>query len=72
MLNILSLVTYFIFMYINRQEMQHFVKVMQSYISHQIVDVTWQEFQQALSKDVHNLDDLHDIHCQYLDNAIFR
>lgn len=59
-------------LHLYRQEMQHFVKVMQSYISHQIVDVTWQEFQQALAKDVHNLDDLHNVHCQYLDNAIFR
>ncbi|XP_045164903.2 gamma-tubulin complex component 6-like [Mercenaria mercenaria] len=55
-----------------RQEMQLFVKVMQEYISHQIVDVTWQEFQTALTKHVHNVDDLHQQHNKYLDNALFR
>jgi hypothetical protein len=55
-----------------RQEMQLVVKVMQEYISHQIVDVTWQEFQNALSKHVHNVDELHQEHNKYLDNALFR
>ena len=55
-----------------RQEMQLFVKVMQEYISHQIVDVTWQEFQTALAKHVHNIDDLHQEYNKYLDNALFR
>ncbi|KAL4226032.1 Gamma-tubulin complex component 6 [Mactra antiquata] len=54
-----------------RQKMEIFVKVMQEYIFHQIVDVTWQEFQTSL-KHVHNLDDLHSEHNKYLDNAIFR
>lgn len=55
-----------------RQEMQLVVKVMQEYISHQIIDVTWQEFQNALSKHVHNVDELHQEHNKYLDNALFR
>ncbi|XP_060071739.1 gamma-tubulin complex component 6-like [Ylistrum balloti] len=55
-----------------RQEMQHFVKVMQGYIANQVIHVTWCEFTEALSNDVHNLDDLHKVHSNYLDKAIFR
>ncbi|ESP05683.1 hypothetical protein LOTGIDRAFT_208649 [Lottia gigantea] len=55
-----------------RQEMQHFVKVMQGYIANQIIHVTWQEFQEALTKDVRDLDDLHKVHGQYLEKAVFR
>ncbi|WAR25208.1 GCP6-like protein [Mya arenaria] len=55
-----------------RQEMQLFVKVMQEYISHQIVDVTWQEFQTALASEIRSLDDLHEAHNTYLNNALFR
>ncbi|KAK3103352.1 hypothetical protein FSP39_018661 [Pinctada imbricata] len=59
-------------LHIYRQEMQHFVRVMQEYIASQIIHVSWTEFQDALNKDVHNLDDLHRVHTQYLDMAIFR
>ncbi|KAJ8321814.1 hypothetical protein KUTeg_000285 [Tegillarca granosa] len=55
-----------------RQEMQHFVKVMQGYITNQIIHVAWQELQEALANDVKNLDDLHRVHTDYLDRAIFR
>ncbi|KAK6180241.1 hypothetical protein SNE40_012430 [Patella caerulea] len=55
-----------------RQEMQHFVKVMQGYIANQVIHVTWQEFQDALNKDVGDLDDLYKVHGQYLEKAIFR
>lgn len=55
-----------------RQEMQHFVKVMQGYIANQVIHVTWCEFTDALNNDVHNLDDLHKVHTNYLDKAIFR
>ncbi|XP_033725469.1 gamma-tubulin complex component 6-like [Pecten maximus] len=55
-----------------RQEMQHFVKVMQGYIANQVIHVTWCEFTEALNNDVHNLDDLHKVHSSYLDKAIFR
>jgi len=55
-----------------RQEMQHFVKVMQGYIANQVIHVTWNEFMQALNSDVHNLDDIHKVHLDYLDKAIFR
>ncbi|XP_069123682.1 LOW QUALITY PROTEIN: gamma-tubulin complex component 6-like [Argopecten irradians] len=55
-----------------RQEMQHFVKVMQGYIANQVIHVTWCEFTEALTNDVHNLDDLHKVHADYLNKAIFR
>ncbi|XP_052265860.1 gamma-tubulin complex component 6-like isoform X2 [Dreissena polymorpha] len=59
-------------LHLYRQEMQLFVKVMQEYISHQVINVTWQEFQTALATTVHSLDDLHAAHNTYLDNALFR
>ena len=46
--------------------------VLQEYISHQIVDVTWQEFQTSLATNVSSIDDLHVAHNTYLDNALFR
>ena len=52
--------------------MQHFVKVIQSYIANQIIDVTWHEFQEDLDQRVHNLDDLHRVHIKYLNKCIFR
>ncbi|PVD25340.1 hypothetical protein C0Q70_15840 [Pomacea canaliculata] len=55
-----------------RQEMQHFVRVMQGYMANQIILVTWQELQQALDVDVHSLDDLLRVHSEYLHKALFR
>ncbi|XP_061177982.1 gamma-tubulin complex component 6-like [Saccostrea echinata] len=55
-----------------RQEMQHFVRVMQGYISHQVIFVTWNEFKSSLKSDVQNLDDLIRVHDDYLNRAIFR
>uniref|UniRef100_A0A8C4QNZ8 Gamma-tubulin complex component 6 n=1 Tax=Eptatretus burgeri TaxID=7764 RepID=A0A8C4QNZ8_EPTBU len=54
-----------------RQEMQHFVRVIQEYIVTQILHVTWSEFHQRLGS-ITNLDDLCRIHSEYLNNAIFR
>nr|XP_022343594.1 gamma-tubulin complex component 6-like isoform X1 [Crassostrea virginica] len=55
-----------------RQEMQHFVRVMQSYIAHQVIFVTWNEFKDSMKTELHNLDDLIKIHDDYLNRAIFR
>lgn len=55
-----------------RQEMQHFVRVMQSYIAHQVIFVTWNEFKASMKTDLNNLDDLIKIHDDYLNRAIFR
>ncbi|KAL5014919.1 hypothetical protein ScPMuIL_009189 [Solemya velum] len=59
-------------LHLYRQEMQHFVKVMQGYIANQIIHVTWQEFEEALKHDVQNLDDLYRVHMDYLNKAFFR
>ncbi|XP_064632951.1 gamma-tubulin complex component 6-like isoform X2 [Lineus longissimus] len=55
-----------------RHEMQCFVKVMQGYISNQIIHVSWREFQDDLMNNVHSLDDLHHRHAEYLNKAVFR
>ena len=52
--------------------MQHFVRVMQSYIAHQVIFVTWNEFKDSMKTELHNLDDLIKIHDDYLNRAIFR
>uniref|UniRef100_UPI00358EF79D gamma-tubulin complex component 6 isoform X2 n=1 Tax=Myxine glutinosa TaxID=7769 RepID=UPI00358EF79D len=54
-----------------RQEMQHFVRVIQEYIVTQILHVTWSEFRQRLGA-ISNLDDLCRAYSEYLNNAIFR
>ncbi len=55
-----------------RQEMQHVVKVMQEYIAHQILHVTWREFQRDLEQRVETLDDLRRTHAEYLDKCNLR
>ncbi|CAH1265550.1 TUBGCP6 [Branchiostoma lanceolatum] len=55
-----------------RHEMQHFVGVMQGYVSNQIIHVSWQEFCKELRENVHSLDELHQRHAEYLNKAIFR
>ncbi|XP_023933311.1 gamma-tubulin complex component 6-like [Lingula anatina] len=55
-----------------RHEMQHFVRVMQGYISNQLIHVGWLELQESLKTRVHNLDDLHHVHGEYINNAVFR
>ena len=37
-----------------RHEMQHFVNVMSGYVVNQILNVSWKEFQEKLSKLVHS------------------
>ncbi|KAJ8047650.1 Gamma-tubulin complex component 6 [Holothuria leucospilota] len=55
-----------------RHEMQHFVSVMQSYVVNQVIHVSWEEFQQTLKHNVHNLDDLRGQHNTYLNSATQR
>nr|KAG5711382.1 hypothetical protein BaRGS_006079 [Batillaria attramentaria] len=57
---------------LHRQEMQHFVRVMQGYMANQIIQVTWKELQESLDRDVHSLDDLRRVHGEYLNKALFR
>ncbi|XP_075713310.1 gamma-tubulin complex component 6 [Rhinoderma darwinii] len=54
-----------------RHEMQHFVKVIQGYISNQILHVTWSEFKSKLHT-VSNLEEIRKTHTEYLNKALFR
>ncbi|XP_077452195.1 gamma-tubulin complex component 6 [Stigmatopora argus] len=54
-----------------RHEMQHFVKVIQSYIANQILQVSWSEFSAKLAA-ASDLDAIHRTHADYLNRAIFR
>ncbi|KAH9507222.1 Gamma-tubulin complex component 6 [Bulinus truncatus] len=55
-----------------RQEMQHFVKMMQGYITSQVIHVSWQEFQADLSQPINGLDQLCALHKRYVNRALFR
>nr|XP_039250538.1 gamma-tubulin complex component 6-like [Styela clava] len=58
-------------LHLYRHEMQNFVKVMQGYVSTQVVHVCWHEFQDAL-KSAKCLEDLHSIHVEYLRKCVYR
>jgi len=55
-----------------RHEMQHFVNNIERYLVNQIIHISWQEFQSDLKTNVHNIDDLHKYHVNYLNRIIFR
>ncbi|XP_055878814.1 gamma-tubulin complex component 6-like [Biomphalaria glabrata] len=55
-----------------RQEMQHFVKMMQGYITNQVIHVSWQEFQADLNQPIDGLDQLCSLHERFVDRSLFR
>ncbi|GFN97087.1 gamma-tubulin complex component [Plakobranchus ocellatus] len=55
---------------LHRQEMEHFVKAMQGYITSQVIHVSWQEFQTKLAQPAEGLDQLRTRHQRYVDKAI--
>lgn len=55
-----------------RHEMQHFARVLQSYVVSQVLLVTWQEFQRKLNTDVRNIDEMRRAHSVYLHEACFK
>ncbi|BFZ12360.1 hypothetical protein BsWGS_15399 [Bradybaena similaris] len=57
---------------LHRQEMEHFVKMMQGYITNQVILVSWQEFQTTLSQPIAGLNQLQFLHEQYVNRAISR
>ncbi|XP_065066356.1 gamma-tubulin complex component 6-like isoform X2 [Rhopilema esculentum] len=57
---------------LSRHEMQHFVNNVERYLVNQIIHISWQEFQDDLKNNVHNVDDLHKSHVGYLNRIIFR
>ena len=52
--------------------MEHFVKQMQGYITNQVIHVSWQEFQSALSQPIAGLDQLYRLHNNYVNSATAR
>ena len=55
-----------------RHELQHFVDVMQGYITNQLFYLSWLEFEDQLTNQIHSLDDLITAHRSFIDKAIFR
>ncbi|RUS78668.1 hypothetical protein EGW08_013556 [Elysia chlorotica] len=55
---------------LHRQEMEHFVKAMQGYITSQVIHVSWQEFQTELAQPIAGLSQLQTRHQRYVDKAV--
>lgn len=54
-----------------RQEMYHFVVTLQNYLTNQISDVSWNEFQLNLAR-AESFEDVMDVHGKYIDAVITR
>ena len=52
--------------------MREFVRALQDYFVNQVLHLSWTEFQEALNSSVHNLDDLHRVHIDFLNISIKR
>ncbi|XP_076804179.1 gamma-tubulin complex component 6-like [Clavelina lepadiformis] len=59
-------------MHLYRHEMHNFVKVMQGYVSTQVLHVCWKEFHEELNANVSTLDDLHLRHAEYINKCVLR
>ncbi|CAB4062096.1 TUBGCP6 [Lepeophtheirus salmonis] len=59
-------------LHLMRNEMLNFITVAQGYISTQVLDLCWQEFQEDLENKVKSLDELYEAHEKYLNKALFR
>ncbi len=55
-----------------RHEMLNFVTAMQIYVTTQVLEVSWEEFQKEISDKVTSVDSLHDAHAKYVNKALFR
>jgi len=55
-----------------RHEMLNFVRNLHSYVSTQVLEVSWMEFQENLTNKVSSLDDLINYHTKYLNRVLFR
>ena len=55
-----------------RHEMMHFIRNLHDYVTSQVLEISWQEFQDNLLNKVTCLDDLIATHEKYLNRAIFR
>jgi hypothetical protein len=52
--------------------MQQFFKVLQGYLTTQLMHISWHEFQQQLHDAIHSVDDLRAAHDSYLDSCLFK
>jgi gamma-tubulin complex component 6 len=59
------------FIYTQRQQLQHFVTVLECYIANQIFHLSWCELEHTLDQ-ASNLDDLIKCHNDYLNTLLFR
>lgn len=57
---------------LKRHELQHFSSVMHSYITNQLFNLSWQEFEHELQHKVHGVDELIHAHQCFIERAIFR
>lgn len=57
-----------------RHEMSNFVTTVQDYVTNQVLDVTWGEFESEVAdgRRVASVDSLHEAHSRYLRKALFR
>lgn len=55
--------------HIARYSLYHFVQSMQNYVMSQLLTLAWTEFLAELKKNAHSLDDLYDIHSNYVHRA---
>eukprot|EP00088_Acartia_fossae_P012325 TRINITY_DN16353_c0_g1_i10.p1 TRINITY_DN16353_c0_g1~~TRINITY_DN16353_c0_g1_i10.p1 ORF type:complete len:982 (+),score=253.08 TRINITY_DN16353_c0_g1_i10:307-2946(+) len=59
-------------LHIIRHEMLNFIRNLHSYVTAQVLEVSWMEFQDYLNKKVTNLDELMFYHNKYLNRVLFR
>jgi len=55
-----------------RHEMLNFVRNLHSYVTAQVLEVSWMEFQDNLCRKVTNVDDLIMFHNKYINRVLFR
>ena len=55
-----------------RHEMMHFIRNLNDYVTSQVLEISWREFQDNLMTKVTCLDDLITMHEKYLNRALFR
>ncbi|XP_078488309.1 gamma-tubulin complex component 6 [Ciona intestinalis] len=59
-------------LHIYRHEMHNFVKIMQGYVSTQVLHVCWKEFLDSLQTNVTNLEDIYLRHSEYIHKCVLR
>lgn len=55
-----------------RHDMLNFVNVTHAYVTTQVLEVTWDEFERDLREKVDSVDSLYEAHAKYINKALFR